>query len=202
MVEKLAIRAKSATVKWSVPATYPVGLMKSLSQPKTSFALSSFSGPGVGPPNKTGYWKFEKYIGILQWDLVKTCFYIQGKSLNIGTFFGCKYENNWKVWNQHTLPNNKDFNFATLCLHFCIFNTVEECQIKMTLEYIISLQIFMKAVLEFYRSFKKSFDPTYYNGCFWNFCPKSIWVVKSCLGIWFLHATGVLRDQGSQKQKF
>ena len=121
MVEKLAIRAKSATVKWSVPATYPVGLMKSLSQPKTSFALSSFSGPGVGPPNKTGYWKFEKYIGILQWDLVKTCFYIQGKSLNIGTFFGCKYENNWKVWNQHTLPNNKDFNFATLCLHFLHF---------------------------------------------------------------------------------
>ena len=83
---------------------------------------------------------------------------------------------------------------------FCIFNTVEECQIKMTLEYIISLQIFMKAVLEFNRSFKKSFDPTYYNGCFWNFCPKSIWVVKSCLGIWFLHATGVLRDQGSKKK--
>ena len=51
-VDKNAI---SATVKWSVPATNPDVLMKSLTNPITSLKRSNLSGPGVIPANMRGY---------------------------------------------------------------------------------------------------------------------------------------------------
>ena len=51
-VDKNAI---SATVKWSVPATNPDVLMKSLTNPMTSLKRSNLSGPGVIPANMRGY---------------------------------------------------------------------------------------------------------------------------------------------------
>ena len=49
--DKVAAKQISARVMWSVPATYPVGLMKSLTHPITSLTrLFSFS-PGAGRPS-------------------------------------------------------------------------------------------------------------------------------------------------------
>ena len=51
----------SATVRWLVPATYPVGFMKSVTQPIISWNfLSPISLSGTPVPNKIGYCKCKK----------------------------------------------------------------------------------------------------------------------------------------------
>ena len=55
MLEAVAMKAKSASVKYGVPATYPVLDKNSSTVPKTDFNFGKAVRETVVPKNATGY---------------------------------------------------------------------------------------------------------------------------------------------------